>query len=380
MRFEYPVVFTEAAFEAGNQALLSVLPEQADGRQARFLVVVDEGVDASNPGFKQQIAAYFDAHAERIKLGAEPLTVAGGERAKNDPDVVQQILRELFERGFDRHAYLLAIGGGAMLDAVGYAAALFHRGMRLIRMPSTVLAQDDAGVGVKNGINAFGAKNALGTFAPPFAVLNDFALLSSLPFREHTAGMAEAVKVALIRDRAFFEWLERSAEMLIRREPEATKYLIRRCAELHLAHIREAGDPFETGSARPLDFGHWAAHKLEVMTEHSLRHGEAVAIGMALDTRYAALNGMLDADAAERVVRLIEALGLPIHHSALELRGGDGRAVVLKGLEEFREHLGGRLTVTLLAELGRGAEVHEIDHSSMEQAIEELARRHARRS
>ena len=378
MKFEYPVLFTEAAFDAGNQALLSVLAEQGeDCRAARFFVVVDDGVDTGIPELRSQINAYFRAHGARIELGAEPLVVVGGERAKNDSEVVQQVLRALFERGFDRHSYLLAVGGGAMLDAVGYAASLFHRGMRLIRMPSTVLAQDDAGVGVKNGINAFDSKNALGTFAPPYAVINDFDLLASLPVRDHIAGIAEAVKVALIRDREFFAWLESHTEMLRRREPEATKYLIRRCAELHLAHIREAGDPFETGSARPLDFGHWAAHKLEVLTKHALRHGEAVAIGMALDTRYAQLTGLLDARAAERVEHVIRSVGLPTYDAGLELLDAEGRALVLKGLEEFREHLGGRLTVTLLAELGRGVEVHEIDHAVMQQAIDGLGQRPA---
>jgi 3-dehydroquinate synthase len=236
-----------------------------------------------------------------------------------------------------------------------------------------VLAQDDAGVGVKNGVNAFGAKNALGTFAPPFAVINDFALLASLSQRDHIAGIAEAIKVALIRDADFFRWIEAHAGALRAREATATQVLIRRCAELHLQHIREGGDPFETGSARPLDFGHWAAHKLEVLTDHALRHGEAVAIGMVLDTRYAQLVGMVDAATADRVQRVVEAVGLPTHHAGLTLRDADGRSAVLRGLEEFREHLGGVLTVTLLAEVGRGVEVHHIDHGAMQRAIDALA-------
>jgi 3-dehydroquinate synthase len=232
-----------------------------------------------------------------------------------------------------------------------------------------VLAQDDAGVGVKNGINAFGVKNALGSFAPPFAVVNDFALLDTLPLRDHIAGIAEAIKVALIRDASFFDWIERHAQALRDRAATPTRRLIHRCAELHLAHIRGAGDPFESGSARPLDFGHWAAHKLELLTQHELRHGEAVAIGMALDTRYAQLSQTIDEATAARVLRTIEAVGLPVWHPALELLAEDGAPAVLAGLEDFREHLGGQLTVTMLEAIGRGVEVHEIDRPRMCAAI-----------
>src|SRR5262249_48180532 len=153
-----------------------------------------------------------------------------------------------------------------VLDAVGLVAATSHRGIRLIRVPTTVLAQNDSGVGVKNAVNLKGSKNFIGTFAPPFAVLNDLALIGNLPAREKIAGMAEAVKVALIRDAAFFQWLEQNIDALSLFERPAMAYMIRRCAEIHMRQIAEGGDPFESGSARPLDFGHWSAHKLESLT------------------------------------------------------------------------------------------------------------------
>lgn len=370
IQFEYPVVFTRGVFAPENDALIGLLAGgAAHPRVERALAVIDAGVDGAWPRLRADVAAYFDLHRHRVELVGEPLVVAGGEEAKNDPGVVSQVLERLFVGGFDRHSYLIAIGGGAVLDAVGYAAGVFHRGMRLIRVPSTVLAQNDAGVGVKNGVNAFGVKNALGTFAPPFAVVNDHALLASLPLRDHLAGIAEAIKVGLIRDRAFFDWLVDHAAALRAREESATLWMIRRCAELHLEHIRLAGDPFEKGSARPLDFGHWAAHKLELLSHHALRHGEAVAIGMALDTRYAALAGILSSDDAGRVQAAIRAIGLPVYHPALDLVDGDGTPLVLRGLEEFREHLGGQLSVTLLRALGEGVEVHQIDHLLMKHAI-----------
>ena len=160
-------------------------------------------------------------------------------------------------------------------------------------------------------------KNFVGTFAPPFAVLNDFDLLDSLPPREKIAGMAEAVKVALIRDPEFFHWLERNCDALANFEPDAMAYMIRRCAELHMHQIAHGGDPFETGSARPLDFGHWSAHKLESLTHYHVRHGEAVAIGIALDTRYSVLAGLLPEGDEERVCFLLEDLGFQLWHPAL---------------------------------------------------------------
>jgi 3-dehydroquinate synthase len=279
------------------------------------------------------------------------------------------MLRELSARRIDRQSFAIAIGGGAVLDAVGFAATIFHRGVRHIRFPTTVLAQDDSGVGVKNGINGFGYKNLLGTFALPFAVINDSSFLDALPEREKRGGMAEAVKVALIRDADFFFWLEREADPLARFEPNAVDSLVRRCAELHMHQIAHGGDPFETGSARPLDFGHWSAHKLETLTRHALRHGEAVAIGIALDTRYSVLAGLLAEGEDARVARLLTRLGFRLWDDALALKDERGRRRVLAGLADFQEHLGGELTVTLLAGIGRGIEVHAMDQKLIEQSI-----------
>ena len=230
-------------------------------------------------------------------------------------------------------------------------------------------------MGVKNGINAFGKKNFIGTFAPPFAVINDFDLLASLPDRDKRAGYVEAVKVALIRDSAFFNQIERDADALAAFEPEAMQRLITRSAELHMNHIATGGDAFEFGSARPLDFGHWSAHKLEQISDYRIRHGEAVAVGIALDVIYARAMGYLDAVSAERILVLLERLGFELFANELLHEDSNGELVVLKGLEEFREHLGGQLTITLLQGVGRGFEVHEMDAGAVLGALREL---HAR--
>jgi 3-dehydroquinate synthase len=251
--------------------------------------------------------------------------------------------------------------------------------VRVIRVPTTVLAQNDSGVGVKNGVNAFAKKNFFGTFAPPFAVLNDPRFLETLERRDTIAGMAEAVKVALIRDAAFFAWLLDHAPALADCAPAALGHLVRRCAELHLEHIATSGDPFEFGSARPLDFGHWAAHKLETLTQHRLRHGEAVAIGIALDSIYSVETGLLAPAALEPILSLLERLGFRLWDDALRLPGAGGDPLVLDGLAEFREHLGGELTITLLRDVGRGVEVHQMSRDLILASLARLQRRDAAR-
>ena len=261
---------------------------------------------------------------------------------------------------------------------MGLAASTAHRGVRHIRIPTTTLAQDDSGVGVKNGINAFGKKNFIGTFSPPFAVVNDFQLLKSCPPRDRRAGYVEAVKVALIRDGGFFEWIERNGAALRRFSPGPMQQLIQRCAELHMNHIATSGDPFEFGSARPLDFGHWAAHKLEQLSDYRLRHGEAVAIGIALDSIYSRRRGYLDPASCDRILLLLEKLGFSLFSNELLNANTDGQLQVLQGLEEFREHLGGDLTITLLRGIGQGFEVHDMDSRMVLAAIQELAERRLR--
>lgn len=373
VNFRHRVCFTRGVFDAANPLLRDLLTAPDPAQPAKVLVTVDDGLATAMPALADRIIAWFAAHAGRPRLVCPPIRVEGGERAKNSPVHVTEIQAHIERHKICRHSYVIAVGGGAHLDVVGLAAATAHRGVRHVRIPTTTLAQADSGVGVKNGINAFGKKNFIGVFAPPFAVINDFDLLASLPPREKRGGFAEAVKVALIRDRGFFDWIEAHAAALSRFEPAPLEELIRRSAELHVNHIATSGDPFEFGSARPLDFGHWAAHKLEQFSEYELRHGEAVAIGLALDTIYARRVGMIEAAAADRVLALLERLGFRLFADELQRREPDGQLSVLAGLEEFREHLGGELTVTLLEGIGRGVEVHEMNAQIVTDAVAELA-------
>ena len=367
--WQHRVLFTEHVFDQTNLTLRDNLSRDEQVSTRRALVVLDESLAAAQPTFSAQIENYFRCQSGGTMLVSPPLICKGGEQTKASWSSVVEIHAAIDRHHIDRHSYLIAVGGGALLDMAGLAAATAHRGVRHIRIPTTTLSQCDSGVGVKNGINAFGKKNFIGTFAPPFAVINDFQLLATLPPRDLRAGFVEAVKVACIRSREFFESLEAQSAALARFEPEAMRNLIRRCAELHMDHIAKNGDPFELGSARPLDFGHWAAHKLEQMSGFSLRHGEAVAIGIALDVIYARRAGFLNAASAERVLRFLAGLGFELF--TLDLQ----REELLTGLEEFREHLGGRLAITLLRDIGVGFEVNEMKLTILREAIAELAER-----
>jgi 3-dehydroquinate synthase len=365
------VFFTEEVFAPGNPVLNDAL---ADAAARKVLIVLDQSLATARPDLSRQIENYFVAHADKLRLVCPPVIIAGGERAKNSPALINEIHSHIDRHHIDRHSYLIAVGGGALLDVAGFAAATAHRGVRHVRIPTTTLAQADSGVGVKNGINAFGKKNFIGSFAPPHAVINDFGLLATLSPADQRAGYIEAVKVACIRDAHFFDALERDAEKLAAFDPAAMKHLIYRCAELHLNHIAGGGDPFETGSARPLDFGHWAAHKLEQISDFQIHHGEAVAIGIALDVVYSRLIGLLDAPSANRIVTLLRRLGFKIFADRLLGKSSDGSFQILAGLEEFREHLGGELTITLLKRIGQGIEVHEMDLVKIVEAMHELQR------
>lgn len=372
--FSYPLHFTQGVLDETNRCLREVISNKADYLPAKVAFVVDHGLLEGHPDLRERIGRYCRAHDDVLRLMAPVLELPGGERVKNEWRYVLEVLRTMQEALLCRHSYLIAIGGGALLDVAGFAAAMAHRGVRLIRVPTTVLSQDDSAVGVKNGINAFEKKNYLGTFAAPFAVINDSRFLPTLSDRDWRSGISEAMKVALIRDAAFFDFIEANAQALHDRDLPVMEQLVRRSAELHYDHITTNGDPYELGSSRPLDYGHWAAHKLEQVTDYRLRHGEAVAIGIALDTTYAHLMGFLPERDWRRVLKTLAVLGLPIYTPELSqyLDGDSDARNVLRGLIEFQEHLGGTLTIMLLSAIGRAFDVHEMRRDVLLRAIDVL--------
>ena len=374
VRFEYKTFFTSDLFELSNTVLNDFIAANSTSASVKkILFVVDQDVLKAKPELADKIRRYFATYTA-AQLIPEIVAMPGGEIIKNDESYFSKVLEIINQYNIDRHSYVAAIGGGSILDMVGYASAVAHRGVKHIRIPTTVLSQNDSGVGVKNSINYFGKKNFLGTFVPPVAVFNDDQFLLTLSDRDYRSGIAEAIKVSLIKDAAFFEWLEANADALVARDMPTMKYLIKRCAELHLNHIASL-DPFEKGSSRPLDFGHWSAHKLEQLTHFKVLHGEAVAMGIALDTVYSSLSGRISPGEANRVVNLIKKIGFEITHPLLEVTGDD--SPILIGLQEFREHLGGELTIMLLERIGVGVEVHEMDAALIKKAGEILKNEHA---
>jgi 3-dehydroquinate synthase len=359
LRTEHPLLADEIA-----RAFASNLPVPT-------LAILDEGLVNAQPDLPGRLHAYAAAHTGALLLRDRALVLPGGETAKDGMGVCLEAVAAMRRAKLCRQSCVLVVGGGAFQDAIGLAAALYHRGVRVVRMPSTVLSQNDSGVGVKNGVNLDGAKNLLGTFAPPALVLNDLALLDTVSDRDWIAGSAEAFKVALIRDASFADWLVENAAAIPRRAATVMAELVQRCAALHVEHIATSGDPFELGSARPLDFGHWSAHKLESLTGFGLRHGEAVAIGIALDLCYAVRQAFLSRDEALRVVTAMHRAGLPVWDDWLAAESA-GERVILAGIEEFREHLGGRLHLTFPGPIGRKREVTELDESAMLTAIDDL--------
>ncbi len=365
VEYSFPVTFTRQVFAPGNTALAQAADPSAGGA-ALFL---DEGVARRLPALAEEGARAL--RAQSFDLRGEAVLLPGGEEAKKGLTVVERALAEIARLRLCRHSYLFVVGGGAFLDAVGLAAALAHRGIRLVRLPTTALAQGDSGVGVKNGVNLFGQKNFAGSFAPPHAVVNDLAFLASLPQPLRLDGIAEAFKVSLIKDAEFFRYLEENAPAIAAGGLPQIEQAVIRSARLHAEHIATGGDPFELGSARPLDFGHWAAHRLENLSLHRLRHGQAVAIGMALDILYARASGILPSEDAERTLRTFRTAGLRLWDDVLLLRE-NAEPAIFAGLREFKEHLGGELAITLPTGIGVRCEVSTIDLPRMEGCLAEL--------
>ncbi|MFC1586405.1 3-dehydroquinate synthase [Fibrobacterota bacterium] len=367
--FEYPVYFTRSLFHKDNPLLASVMDRGQSAHPHRVMMYVDSGVVRANDWIVPMAVEYFRARKEKFELVMLPQVISGGETAKSGWSEVRHIMTALGDNHMCRQSFVMAVGGGGMLDMVGFAVSLVHRGLRLIRIPTTVLSQNDAGVGVKNGMNERETKNFIGSFAPPFAVVNDFDFLSTLQQKDWVGGIAEAFKVAIIKDADFFSFLTANARALKRRDAPAMEELIRRCAALHLEHISTGGDPFEFGSSRPLDFGHWSAHKLETLSDFTMGHGQAVAVGIALDSFYAAQTGRLSHGEMEGIITGLKESGLPVWHRLLEKRDADDVLEIAAGLEQFREHLGGELTLAMPEGIGRQCEVNHLEMKVIEEGV-----------
>ncbi len=368
VQYDYQLYFTSGLFAFENPLFAKLISDYKEFEPVKLMFVLDDGVKNHHPKLIQQIKKYCESNKDNLKY-TDTIVLQGGEQVKNSDSAIELVLNAVNENKICRHSFVVVIGGGAVIDMVGYAAAIAHRGVKLIRIPTTVLSQNDSAVGVKNSVNAFKKKNFLGTFAPPYAIINDSEFLETLEQRDWISGISEAIKVALIKDEEFFQYIANHASALKNREMETMQYVIYKCAEMHMHHISQGGDPFESGSSRPLDFGHWAAHKMEFMTNYNLRHGEAVAKGIALDVTYAQLIGLITESDLQHILDVMVEIGFDL---SLPVSTTNEIESLLNGIEEFREHLGGQLTITLISGLGIKHDVHTIDMKVMTNAIAKL--------
>ena len=344
--------------------------EALQGLEGACVAFVDRGVSDAWPGLAEHLHAVVRSAAPHLTLRAVD-TMPGGEACKDGLHHAERVARACFDHGVSRRGCVIAVGGGAALDAIGFGAAMAHRGVPLVRVPTTTLAQDDSAMGVKCGVNAFGQKNALGVFGAAHAVICCERLLGTLGQDHWLGGFSEALKIALLKDPDLLTRLEQGASAIRARDMRVARPVIRRSAELHREHILCGGDPFERGSARPLDHGHWAAHRLESLSAWSLPHGQAVAVGVALDACVACELQLLDPAQRDRILRLIEALGLPTSHPLLA-----PVARLMEGLEQFRQHLGGALSIPLIAHPGSHVEVPELPEPAVRAAVNRLQQLH----
>jgi len=244
-------------------------------------------------------------------LQAELHIIPDGEQYKT-VETWYGILDKLVQMKARRDASLIALGGGVVGDITGFAAACYMRGIRFLQAPTTLLAQVDASVGGKTGINHVQGKNLVGAFHQPAAVFIDSATLDTLPRREFSAGLAEVIKYGAIRDGEFFDWLDSRAVAIGAREPQALEHLISRSV-MNKAEI-VARDEKESGLRALLNFGHSFGHALEAETGYErFLHGEAVAIGMVVAAWLSESRGLCAAGTADRLADLLRRCGLPVH-------------------------------------------------------------------
>lgn len=371
VNFKYNIYFTKNIFEIKNNLLNKILTYENKKSQKKVIVFIDKNVSILHKNLKDDIIKYFNYYGKNIILKCHPIIISGGEKIKNHFLIIRYIYKLVSKYKICRQSFIINVGGGASLDSIGYAAATAHRGVRLIRIPTTVLSQDDSGIGVKNGINFLNKKNFIGTFSTPYAVINDYKFLTSLDNKAWISGISEAIKVSIIKDKLFFDFIKNNTKNLVSRNMVIMKKVIFQCAKLHANHISKNGDPFEILSSRPLDFGHWSAHKIESLTKYKISHGESVAIGIAIDSTYSYLIKLLNKEEWKSIIKTLLNLNLPIYNKTLSIKK-ENKNIIFDGLQEFREHLGGKLTITLVKNIGSGIDIHHMNFKILEKSINYL--------
>lgn len=295
----YRVDVTDGVFDPHNPLLAGYV----EGR--RVVAFVGPTVDRL---YGDRLRAYLNTHLEPGSWSVH--AIESGERSKTLASV-ERVCAVAKATGLDRHGVMLAVGGGIVADVVGFAASMYSRGIRYIKVNTTLVGQVDVGVGVKTGVNALNTKNMFGAYHPAHASLNDPALLATLPAREIRCGLAEIVKMAVILDSDLFRALEEHPDAFQRSSDGALEtYIVRTSMRLMMEEL--CPNLREHDLARLVDFGHTFSPVIETAGGHRLQHGEAVAVDMALSAHLARLLGLVDEESCERVVNLLRRIGLPV--------------------------------------------------------------------
>lgn len=290
-----------------------------------------------------------------------------GEAQKN-LKTWSRILDDLLDHRFARDCTLAALGGGVIGDLAGFAAACYQRGVALIQIPTTLLAQVDSSVGGKTGVNHPQGKNMIGAFHQPRVVIADTDTLRTLPDRELAAGIAEVIKYGLIRDPDFFAWIEANMEKLLARDPDALTYAIEQSCRNKAAVV--AADELEAGARALLNLGHTFGHAIEAGAGYGAwLHGEAVGVGMCMAADLSARLGWLDDTAVRRTRSLIAAAGLPVTPPA-ELSPAEFR----KFMARDKKVMDNRLRLVLLRGIGQALVTADFDHADLDETLAEANR------
>lgn len=325
-------------------------------RLSHAVVITDQNVESQHA--QQAAASLAEAGAE-----VDVLVIEAGEESKS-VDSAALLWDQMLAVGIDRKTVVVAVGGGVVGDLAGFVAATFARGLALVQVPTTLLAQVDSSVGGKVGINLAGAKNMVGAFWQPAGVLVDTAVLATLPEREYRSGLAEVVKYGVILDAEFFAYLEKHASELDKRDAAVLERVIARCCRLK-AEVVEADEREETGRRAVLNYGHTFAHALETVSGYGqFLHGEAVAIGMLCASRLAERLGRVDRDFTMRQHKLLSALGLPVELPAID------RRALLAAMAHDKKVEHGRLRFVLPTRMGHVELVGDVPEDDVRAALD----------
>lgn len=325
-------------------------------KQSKVLVVTDSNVDGlySNLCIEQ---------IEKAGLQAFKFVFPAGEESKN-LKTVSDIYKYCKENKFERKDIIIALGGGVAGDMAGFAAATYLRGIDFIQVPTSVIAQCDSSVGGKVGVDFEGSKNIIGAFHQPKTVYININTLKTLPEREFISGLAEVVKHGVIRDEDFFKYLEENVRGILHKREDTLSHIVKTNCSIKAGVVEI--DERESGLRAILNFGHTVGHAVESESGFALLHGECVSLGMAAACSIAKKMGMLDNEASDRVVSLLERLNLPVRHKGLDVER------VFAQMYYDKKIAGGRLTFVLPVRIGEVVQSREVSDGIIKEAIMEL--------